>query len=367
MRLSRLLDVLEASAPAKLAESWDKVGLHTGSPRQQIRRALLCIDLTGPVLREAAGKRCELIVAYHPLIFSPVDRLTEGDDWKQDLLVELLRRKIAVYSPHTALDAVAGGLTDWLCQGLGKGQSKVIEPATCESPGYKIITFVPQEQVLQVRDAMFSAGAGVIGAYSHCSFSHPGMGTFKGSVGTDPFIGIPGRLERVAELRLEMACRPRKLAAALAALKAAHPYEEPAIDVLQLHAVSESRQGAGRIHTLDQSVSVATLTRRIRQLLKVKHLEVADAGQRVRRIAVCPGAGGSLLSPLHDVDALFTGEMRHHDVLSARQRGISVFLAGHTQTERPYLPTYRGKLAKATGSAVRWIVSRADMAPSVVV
>jgi len=362
MKLAAVLDLVESLSPPALAEPWDKVGLHVGERGRDVTRALLCIDLTEAVMREAAAQRCELVVAYHPPIFEPVATLTDAEA-KGRVLMEAVRRGIAVYSPHTALDAARGGVTDWLCEGLGAGDVRVIQRSAPGRMDYKLVTFVPPTHAAQVRDAMFAAGAGEIGAYSRCSFSHPGTGTFQGSAGTDPFIGQAGRFETVEELRIEMACRPALLDKAIAALKAAHPYEEPAYDVFHIRPPEVDDVGAGRVLTLAKAVRVSVLVKRVKSHLGVKHVAVADAGLPVRRIAVCPGAGGPLLTPLRDVDVLFTGEMRHHDVLAANARGVSVVLAGHTQTERPYLPVYRERLREACRGKVAWRVSRGDVAP----
>lgn len=361
MRLARLLDVLESIAPRHLAEPWDKVGLQVGEPSSAapVNAAMLCIDLTRPVLREAIGRRCRLIVAYHPLIFEPLARLSDEEP-RGAVVMEAVRRRIAVHSPHTALDAAPDGVSDWLCRGLGRGRVEVIASDQTRAQDYKLVTFVPPAHLDRVRQAMFDAGAGRIGAYGDCSFSHEGEGTFRGDAGTDPFIGRPGRLERVTERRLELACGGDRLDAAIRALRAAHPYEEPAFDVLVIHR--PARSGTGRIVTLDRAVSATLLVRRIKAHLGVERVELAGGGRKIQRVAVCPGAGGSLLAGRRDVQAIFTGEMRHHDVLAAAQRGQCVLLAGHTQTERPYLPLLRAKLARAC-PGVRWFVSRADAAP----
>src|SRR5690606_38875228 len=129
--------------------------------------------------------------------------------------------------------------------GLGRGERRVIQPAREHAQDVKIVTFVPPSHAAAVRDAMFAAGAGEIGDYSHCSFSLPGRGTFKGEAGTDPYIGRPGELVSTEEIRLEIACRMARLPGAMAALKAAHPYEVPAIDVLPIEVVPSSDTGAG--------------------------------------------------------------------------------------------------------------------------
>ncbi len=376
MRLDALLDHLRALSPEALAESWDKVGLLVGCDRTVVQRALLCIDLTPAVLEEALRLRAQLIVAYHPVIFEPIASLGVAH-WRQRLLRELVRRDLAVYCPHTALDAAAGGMNDFLVGLVGQGAVAAIKPATQTRPTdslCKIVVFVPESHLDPLRAAMAAAGAGVIGAYRECAFTMRGWGNFRGGAGSNPVIGRRGRLERVEETRLEMVCPRSKVEAVKRAVVAGHPYEEPAYDVYPLlPAADEVARGGvtgqGRIVRLDQPISARTLAHRIRRGLKVRSLqEIHPRRGAIRCVAVCAGAGGSLLEAAVDacdgrLDAFVTGEMRHHDMLDAEQRGLTVLLTGHTQSERPYLPAYRDRLAARTGRAVQWMVSKADVPP----
>lgn len=370
MRLEGILTALQALAPHHLAEPWDQVGLHVGDPGARIDRALLCIDLTESVLEEAITHKAQLIVAYHPPIFKPLARLTTADP-KQRIILRAARKGIAIYSPHTALDAAEGGVNDWLASGLGAGEIRTIKPSDTANKGFKLVTFVPTEAADKVRSAMCLAGAGRIGDYEGCSFSGPGEGTFRGGDTTSPAVGKAGRFERVPELRLELPVPADKLAEVVTVLCEAHPYEEPAFDIYPLQSPPgvEARTGQGRVLTLDKPVSLTTLVNRTKGHLGVKVLEVASpvaakGSTCIQRVGLCAGAGGSLLTEAGSIDVFLTGEMRHHDVLDAVSRGVSVILAGHTQTERPYLPVYRRRLVELTGLTVKWRVSNADQPPS---
>ena len=389
MKLSTVIDILETIAPLHLAEAWDKVGLHVGKVSSAVRNALLCIDLNEAVLDEAIEKKCQLVVAYHPPIFKPVERLVDdGRNWKQAMLLGAIEKRIAIYSPHTALDAVRGGMNDWLCDGLGKASMRrSIGSRVIENGLYKVVVFVPVADADQVRRAMSNAGAGWIGKYSECSFSATGFGTFKGEQGAKPAIGKVGKLEEVEELRLEMICYEAQVGDVVRACRDAHRYEEAAIDVFKLSPdfePADCETGSGRIHELDKSVSVSTLVKRVKERLGVKQLKVAipstkkttankvaasnsGKGLKISKIGVCVGAGGSLFEKAGDCDAYITGEMQHHQVLDLVEKGKVVILAGHTNTERPFLPTYRKQILqasrKATGKQVDWVVSRVDEAP----
>ncbi len=369
MKLQKLLSVLEAFAPLELAESWDNVGLLVGDADSRFGgRALLCIDLTEAVLAEAIEQKVSLILSYHPPIFDPLTRVTAATV-KQRIILKAIEHRIAIYSPHTALDSVEGGVNDWLCTGLGSGTVEAIVPAETRGQGdYKLVTFVPLAQAQTLRLALSQAGAGQIGQYDQCSFVSEGTGTFYGNPSTQPAVGQAGRLEEVPELRLEMLVPGNCLSNVVGALREVHPYEEPAFDLFRRASVPAlGVAGQGRILELDRPMALATVLTRIKKHLKVKSLEVSipkKNRKKIKRIGLCAGSGASLLPKAREIDLFLTGEMRHHDMLDAVSRGLGVVLAGHTQTERPYLPTLRKQLKKRGPREVTWLISRADRAPT---
>lgn len=349
MKLSELLNVLEDVAPTRHAEPWDNVGLLAGDPNQEVSRALLTIDYTPEVAEEARQQRCDCVIAYHPPIFEAVKRLTGGS-----LVFDAIRRGVAIYSPHTALDVADGGTNDMLADVLGLGpapdgrqplrltQSK--SAADC-----KLVTFVPEEAVERVAAALFEAGAGRIGNYTCCSFRSPGTGTFYGEEGsTHPAVGQAGRLESAQELRLETILPMEKVTGAVQALRKEHPYEEPAFDLVQLAAPPEGK-GQGRIGELASAVDRAEIVGRVKHGLGVKHLLVAGpATGPARRLACCAGACGDLLGDAlaQKADVYLTGELRHHDALRAAGRGMTVLCALHSNSERKVLERYAGRISQ---------------------
>lgn len=382
-KLHAVLDGLRQIAPEWLAESWDKVGLHLGDPQQDVTRGLLCIDLTEAVVAEAVEHGCELIVAYHPPIFHPLDRLTADGPWTQRRIRAAVRANIAVYSPHTALDAAEHGVCEWMC-GLiydSNGDGVPIAPKTKPRDEYKLVVFVPEAHEAAVRDAMSAAGAGGIGNYRACSFSTPGTGGFRPVEGASPAVGEVGKRTEVAERRLEMLVPGSKLAGVLLELRGTHPYEEPAYDLFRLEPepdVYYEAVGAGRLLALSSPITPDELASGFADLteavVKVGHHGV----KQIKTVAVCPGAGGSLFDNVEasgGADAYVTGEMQHHQTLDLVQRGKVVVLLGHTASERPYLPVYRRLIEQSVpgagyastseggGGAVAWRVSTADRAP----
>ena len=363
-----LVAAIDKLAPPSLAESWDNVGLLAGDRGAALAGpALLTIDLTERVMDEAESIGAGAIIAYHPVIFSPIKRLT-ADDAKQRLVLRAVRAGMLIYSPHTAIDAAPGGLNDWLVSGVGDGDCRALTMNQDTVARVKIVTFVPPAHVERVRNALASASAGRIGGYELCSFAAPGTGTFLGGEGTNPAIGEAGRLESVDELRLEMICNRASTALAIETLRSLHPYEEPAIDVYELAPLPLRNAGSGRRVMLDQPLMFTKLLENIKAHLGVERVKYATPWQEpdhpVRSVGVCAGAGQSLLGPAADqgCDVFLTGEMRHHEILSALERNIAVVLAGHTNTERGYMPTFAKRLAQVEPS-IEFRVSEVDRTP----
>lgn len=370
MRIRDLVEAMQAIAPLEYAEAWDKVGLLAGDAEAALRGpVVLAIDLTEAVLAEAVAMKAGAIVAYHPPIFEPLAKVTASTP-RQRVILRAIQAGIAIYSPHTALDAIPGGVTDWLCEGLSGGEAGKVRgdcraltphaksPATQE---LKIVTFVPETAVEKVRHALASAGAGLIGAYTLCSFAVAGSGTFFGGEGAKPRVGEAGRLEQVAEVRLEMVCSKGALALAVETLRRFHPYEEPAIDVYELVGAPQRGAGSGRRLVLDRPATVRELAERLKAFIKRPFVRFAVAGEDrpVSRMGVVPGSGGELSRTAYQAgcEVFVTGEMKHHEVMGALNAGMSVILGGHTSTERGYLPRLREALGARKIDAV---VSTAD-------
>lgn len=380
MRIADLVTLMETIAPLRFAEDWDKVGLQVGDGSEELRGpVLLTIDLNEQVLDEALAMQAGAVVAYHPPIFEPLTRVTSASP-RQRVVLRAARAGIAIYSPHTALDAIPGGITDWLCEGLsgsavaGKiaGDCRALQhyARTDKSQEMKIVTFVAQADVERVRNALAGAGAGIIGNYQVCSFAAQGRGTFLGGKGAKPSVGAAGNLEEVSEVRLEMVCGRDALPLALEMLRRFHPYEEPAIDVYELVGKPQRATGAGRRLSLDKPVTLAELAARLKAWVGRDQVRYAPAPGRedklVQRVGVVPGAGSTLskLARQEECDVFVTGEMKHHDVLGALNSGMAVLLGGHTSTERGYLPRLREAMMKANGTLdVR--VSKVDRTPLV--
>jgi dinuclear metal center YbgI/SA1388 family protein len=329
-----IAEFLKKFAPLSLAEDWDNVGLLLGDEATQVRRAMTCMTITPESAAEAIEQGAELIVSHHPILFRPVQKLTTATPDSR-FLWQLARAGVAVYSPHTAFDNTRGGINDMLARRLGLLEVAALRPRDGEAE-FKIVVFVPEADLERVLEAGFAAGAGMIGEYTECSFRLPGTGTFFGSDAANPTVGEKGRREAVSEYRVEMICPKRQLSQAIAAIVAAHSYEEPAYDIYPLQPKPSG--GSGRIGRLPAALPLAEFALHVKTQLNASLVQLVGEPQRpVQRVALACGAAGEFLKDAvrAKADVFVTGEMRFHDYLAAQAKEMALVLAGHYATERP--------------------------------
>ncbi|HEX3771355.1 MAG TPA: Nif3-like dinuclear metal center hexameric protein [Polyangiaceae bacterium] len=341
MNVGDLVRAMEGIAPSRFAASWDNVGLLVGDRASPLRSVLLTIDCTAPVLDEARGGKASAVVAYHPPLFAPQKRFLAGS-----IAHDAARAGIAVYSPHTALDVAAGGTNDVIADAVGLTARAPLRPLDPVEAAVKLVTFVPAEHLAKVSGAVFAAGAGRIGDYSSCGFRTPGTGTFFGEAGAAPVIGEAGRLEEAAELRFETVVPLPLVPEVVSALRASHPYEEPAFDLVRL-APAPASAGMGRVGNVHQG-PVASIVDAVKRGLGLDHVLVAGLVERnVSRVAVCAGSGGDLIDDAvaSGAEVFLTGELRHHDALRATAAGLTVICTLHSASERAALVALEHRLS----------------------
>ncbi len=364
MRVKDIAPVVEEIAPLGLAQDWDNVGLLVGDPEQPIKNVLLTIDVTKAVVAEARRLKAELIVSYHPVIWDGLKRvLASGPSC---VVHELIRAGIAVFSIHTALDAVAGGVNDGLAEMIGIENAKPLGDYVEYEPqeNYKLVVFVPVTALKKVTNAIFKAGAGAIGNYRDCGFHTDGTGTFLPMAGAKPAIGKRGKTETVGEMRFETIVPADKLDAVVAAMKEAHPYEMPAFDIFRLFGYA-STFGLGRIGPLGEPAKVGQLVERIKKQTGAKAVGlVGDTKRLVRTAAVCAGTCGKIVNTVMaaGADLYLTGEMKHHEALAAQEAGLTCICLSHTVSERFILKKVARQL-KSRMKQVNIKISKADADP----
>jgi len=338
IRLADIIDVLDEAYPPRLAHDWDSVGLVCGDPDEPVESVTVAVDATAAVVDEVPDRG--LLLAHHPLLLRGVDTVAASTA-KGALIHRLIRTGGALFTAHTNADAANPGVSDALAGALGLTVEGVLSPAAGGPDLDKWVVFVPHADAERVREAMFAAGAGHIGDYSHCCWSTAGTGQFLPHDGASPAIGSVGRVEQVAEDRVEMIAPARLRAAVLAALRGAHPYEEPAFDVIPL-APLPADVGIGRIGVLPEPEPLAAFVRRVAAALPATAWGVRCAGDPdavVSRVAVCGGAGDSLLGTVSraGVDVYVTADLRHHPADEHRRASpVALVDVAHWASEFPW-------------------------------
>ena len=334
----QLLATLNDSFPFARAEAWDKTGLQIGSADADVARVVVAHEVTDAVL-DCAGENAALVV-YHPLIFRPLESL----DFKSHtarLAARCVRAELSLISVHTALDNAPppGALGDSLAGELGLQDVAVLSPSGREGL-CKIAVFTPPEALEKVGAALWQAGAGKIGNYDEASFRARGTGTFRPLPGANPYSGTLGERKEADEFRLEVIVAVERVDAAIAAMIAAHPYEEVAYDVYPLRNEIHP-YGPARVGELAQALTLDDFAAFVQTNLHAPNLRVVrGARNEIRRVACVPGSGASYISAVvaAGCDCLVTGDVKHHDALQAQALGLSLIDATHTATERAAVP-----------------------------
>ncbi|WP_210365961.1 Nif3-like dinuclear metal center hexameric protein [Bacillus sp. REN3] len=323
-----IIQLFEQYSPQAYAVEGDKVGLQIGALNQKVQKVLIALDVTEEVVDEAIEKNVQLIIAHHPPIFRPLQKIATDLPGGR-IISKLIKHDIAVYAAHTNLDVAPGGVNDLLADALGLERTEVLVP-TFEDRLRKLVVFVPEENAEELRRALGNAGAGAIGNYSHCSFSGVGQGRFLPGEGTNPHIGRTGMLEAVNEARIETIFPESMERKILNAMIKAHPYEEVAYDVYPLEN-NGVKLGLGRIGYIDE-MTLEDFASHVKRALDVKKVRVVgDLGARVKKVAVLGGDGNKYYSQakFRGADVYVTGDIYYHTAHDAMMAGLNMVDPGH--------------------------------------
>ncbi|MFN8242035.1 MAG: Nif3-like dinuclear metal center hexameric protein [Bacteroidales bacterium] len=332
VKVRDIISYLDSEIPADYQESYDNSGLQVGNPDAIIEAALLSLDITEEVIREACETGAGLVITHHPLIFKPLKRIAMGSDVER-VISTAIKNNISVYSAHTNLDVHENGVSRKLADVIGLESLSPLVPL--KGKLMKLVTFIPLENVDQVSKAVFNAGAGVTGNYDNCSFRVEGTGSFRGNEDSNPYKGVKGDVHSEPEIRFETVLFARDSRRVVKALLEAHPYEEVAYDLIALEN-EYNGAGMGITGNLAEPMKESEFLKMIALKLESKGLRYSQpTGKDIRRVAVIGGAGASLLRDALAVgaDALITGDVKYHDFLEAAGR-ILLVDAGHFETEK---------------------------------
>jgi len=362
--LAEVLSVLDQWFDPSWAESWDAVGLVCGDPDAPIERVLLAVDPVPEVVAEAERAGAQLLVTHHPLLLSGVHGVPTTDP-KGALVHRMIRSGVAHLVAHTNADVADPGVSDALAGLFGLTGTRPVDVRG--EPGVdKLVVFVPVADAQRLLDALAAAGAGRIGDYDRAAWWTEGTGTFRPLPGANPAIGSVGDIETVPEIRLETVVPRSRRDAVITALRATHPYEEPAFDLL-VQAPLPTRRGAGRVGDLPEPVTLRAFTERAAAVLPATRWGVRAAGDPeriVRTVAVSGGSGASYteLARRAGADVFLASDFKHHQVSEAVAErggdGMALVDAAHWATEAPWLDALAGRLRDRFGTKLEVLVSR---------
>jgi dinuclear metal center YbgI/SA1388 family protein len=342
MKVKNLLNNLDKIAPLFLQESFDNSGIQFADLDAPVTKILLSLDVTQGVLDEALENKVNLIITHHPLLFSPLKQITKQ---KNPLFFKIITNKINLLAMHTNYDLAENGLNDYVANLLG---IKKIAPLQSSSEKiFKFAVYVPVQHADIVSQTIFKAGAGKIGKYTETSFNIRGKGTFKPTERTNPFIGKIGEREEVQEIKIETVVAERDLDSVVQAMKDSHPYEEPAFDVYELK--TKPSYGIGLFGEIDKEVEISKFSLEVKNRLQARYIRLIKSNeQKIKRIALCTGSGGSLLGQVNnkDVNLYITGDITYHTALRAKELGLNVLDIEHFDTEKFFVEALYNQLIK---------------------
>jgi dinuclear metal center YbgI/SA1388 family protein len=332
MKLTEITDYLEHFAPLSYQESYDNAGLICGEPDKEIRAALICLDSTEEVIDEAIRKKCDLVIAHHPIVFSGLKKLN-GRNYVERTIIKAIKNDIAIYAAHTNLDNVRNGVNAKIAEKLGLKNCKILDPK--RGLLKRLITFCPVGQAEQVRAALFAAGCGKIGNYDECSFNSEGIGTFRAGEGANPFVGKIGVRNDEKEIKIEVIFPVFAENKVLKALFTAHPYEEVAYDLIPLSNLNQE-VGSGMVGELENGLDEEAFLASLKKLMKAGTVRyTALRKKKVKKVAVCGGSGSFLLENAvrSGADVFVTSDFRYHQFFDAENR-IVIADIGHYESEQ---------------------------------
>ena len=337
MKLREVLPVLEQLAPLAYAEDFDNVGLLVGQPDQVISGILVCHDALETVIEEAVSKNCNLVVCFHPIIFSGMKKIT-GKNYVERAVIKAIKHDVAIYAVHTALDNHQNGVNRILCGALGLVNTRILLPK--EQYIFKLTTYVPKKDSTRLKQALYEAGAGNIGNYDHCSFTSKGKGSFRGNTGTQPVIGVAGEDTLVNEHKVEITFEKHLQPAVLKALFETHPYEEVAYEITRLENKHQNI-GMGMIGSLPEAMEGIDFLQMVKDKVQtggIRHSRIVP--QKIKRVAVLGGSGSFAIqaAKAQGADALVTSDLKYHDFYQAEDALILADV-GHFESER-YVKNY---------------------------
>lgn len=360
MTLNKIVTILEEMAPLAYAEDFDNVGLLTGHMQQELTGILVCHDALEEVIDEAIVANCNLVVCFHPIVFSGLKKIT-GKNYVERAVIKAIKNDIAIYAVHTALDNHKNGVNKIMCDALGLTNTQIL--VAKENYIRKLVTYTIPENFNTLRNALFDAGAGSIGNYENCSFSSNGLGTYQGNADSKPAVGNPGEFMEEAEIKLEVTFEKHLEGAILKALFRNHVYEEVAYEIYSLQNRHQNI-GLGMIGQFSQAMDEVSFLYLVKEKMQTGGIQhSAFTGRAIKKVAVLGGSGSFAIKNAiaAGADAYLTADLKYHQFYEAEGKLLLADI-GHYESER-YTADYMAGFLKNAGVTVPVILSTTDTNP----
>jgi dinuclear metal center YbgI/SA1388 family protein len=332
MIVKNITNYIEKLAPLHYAEDFDNVGLLVGNYNTEVSGVLVTLDTLETTIDEAISKNCNLIVSFHPIIFSGLKKIN-GDSYVERVVLKAIKNDIAIYATHTALDNSKNGVSAKMCEVLGLHNTKILIPK--KGIIKKLTTYVPKQNALKLKNSLFAAGAGNIGNYNNCSFSVSGNGTFRGNEESNPVIGEKGKLYTTEEQKISITFESKNEISILNALQENHPYEEVAYEIVTTENVHQNI-GMGMIGELPEEMNEKDFLSYLKKTMKttcVRHS--AFIGKKIKKVAVLGGSGSFAIKHAKkaNADVYVSADFKYHEFFTAENR-ILLADIGHYESEQ---------------------------------
>lgn len=332
MKIKEITSIIEEIAPLTYAEDFDNVGLLVGNYNDNLTGVLVTLDTLESVVDEAIQKNCNLIVSFHPIIFSGLKKLN-GNNYVERVVLKAIKNNIAIYAIHTALDNSIVGVNAKICEKLGLINTKILIPKSKSIQ--KLTTYVPNKDAEKLRFALFEAGAGNIGNYDQCSFSNEGFGTYRGNENSNPTIGAKGKIHTEKETQISVIFEKHSEKQVLNALFKTHPYEEIAYEVITLNNVHQNI-GMGMIGELENEIDSLEFLNSLKERMNVtciRHTKLTS--KKIKKVAVLGGSGSFAIENAKKAgaDIFITSDIKYHEFYKAENKLIIADI-GHYESEQ---------------------------------
>ncbi|MBI2279986.1 MAG: Nif3-like dinuclear metal center hexameric protein [Bacteroidetes bacterium] len=331
MKIKEIIQLIEELAPLSYQESYDNAGLIIGDKNHKITGVLICLDSTEDVVQEAIDKKCNLIIAHHPIVFSGLKKFN-GKNYIKRTVIKAIKNDVAIYAAHTNIDNVLGGVNFKIAEKLGLKNVRILAPKT--GLLNKLVVFCPVSHVDKVRNVLFENGAGSIGNYSECSFNSNGTGTFKANKEATPFVGEINKLQVESEVKIEVVVESFLINQIVENMLHVHPYEEVAYDIYEMQ--NTHQVGSGVVGDLEVPINEMEFLNQLKKIFKAEGICYTPLrNKKIEKVALCGGSGSFLLNAAikAGADIFISADFKYHQFFDAEGK-IVVADIGHYESEQ---------------------------------